>query len=381
MRGFRFYDIIVIFEGIAKHMKNTLEDIREKLIEGVYSNEEQIRFSLIGRILSELGWDIWNPKEVYTEFPVAKTEDNTKVDIALFLRANLPDVFIEIKGHTKIEQNLPGIEKQLRDYNRNNTATFTIITDGQQWRFYFSQTQGEFSDKCYRTIDLLKDDYQQIEDEFILLLSKEKIESGEAKNIAEKYLELSSKERAIKDSLSEANKLIDNNPLLNKVQAIQQCVKNRGYIVVEIEVLDFLKKNLNKDNSNHVLPKAPQAIIPNYVKPKSVLQPKQKSKDKILKVTINGNVFQEQKVKDTLIKVIEFLGLERVKGEVNLGGKFPIVIGRNELKNYESHKYSKSNSSEAYYILTHSSTDAKRGQIAAIGQQLRERIKIEDVPY
>jgi len=263
-------------------MKSTLEDIREKLIQGVYSNEEQIRFSLIGRILSELGWDIWNPEEVYTEFPVAKMEDNTKVDIALFIRTNLPAVFIEIKGHTKIDQNLSNIEKQLRDYNRNNTATFTIITDGQQWRFYFSQTQGEFSDKCYRTIDLVKDDYQQIEDEFIQLLSREKIETGEAKNIAEKYLELSSKERAIKDSLSEANKLIDNNPLLNKVQATQQSVWSRGYTVSETEVLAFLQKSLKGDNNHNTPPKI-QLTTSNFIKPTPVLQFKPKSKDKILK--------------------------------------------------------------------------------------------------
>jgi len=98
-------------------------------------------------------------------------------------------------------------------------------------------------------------------------------------------------------------------------------------------------------------------------------------------VTVRGIVFQEQKVKDTLIKLIDFLGLERVRDEVNLGGKFPMVIGKNELKNYETHKYSKSNSNDAFYILTHSTTDAKRGQITAIGQQLREKIKIEDIPY
>ncbi len=109
-------------------MKNTFEDIRSKLIKGIYSNEEHVRFSLVGRILYDLGWNIWNPREVYTEFPVAKSEDNTKVDIALFLMDHIPKVYIEIKSHTKIEQNLPEIERQLRNYNRDNTAIFTIIT-------------------------------------------------------------------------------------------------------------------------------------------------------------------------------------------------------------------------------------------------------------
>jgi len=35
-------------------MKDTLSDIREKLIAGVYKNEEQVRLNLVARILLEL---------------------------------------------------------------------------------------------------------------------------------------------------------------------------------------------------------------------------------------------------------------------------------------------------------------------------------------
>ena len=51
----------------------------------------------------------------------------------------------------KIDSDLLRIEQQLRDYNRNNTAQFSIITDGRKWRFYYSQTGGEFSHKCFTT--------------------------------------------------------------------------------------------------------------------------------------------------------------------------------------------------------------------------------------
>jgi len=112
-------------------MKDILLDVRSKLQNGDYKNEEHIRLCLVARILQHLGWDIWNPKETYAEFSVAPNEDSTRVDFALFLRPLEPSVFIEIKAVGQIQGRLPDIERQLRDYNRNNTATFTIITDGR----------------------------------------------------------------------------------------------------------------------------------------------------------------------------------------------------------------------------------------------------------
>jgi predicted type IV restriction endonuclease len=44
-------------------MNELLADIKAKLQNGDYKNEEHIRLSLVARILQNLGWDIWNPKE------------------------------------------------------------------------------------------------------------------------------------------------------------------------------------------------------------------------------------------------------------------------------------------------------------------------------
>ena len=117
-------------------MNEILEEIRKYINSGYFKNEENIRFSLVARILQKLGWDIWNPKEVATEFPVLPNEDSTRVDIALFDNTPSPSVFIETKALGKLDTELAKYEVQLRDYNRNNTAPFSIITDGREWRFY-----------------------------------------------------------------------------------------------------------------------------------------------------------------------------------------------------------------------------------------------------
>jgi hypothetical protein len=123
-------------------MREILLDIRDKLNNRAYSNEEHVRLSLVSRILLELGWDLWNPREVNAEFRVLPQEDRSRVDLALFLTPQSPSVFIEVKQVGGLTGNIEETERQLRDYNRNNTALFSIATDGRKWRFYYSQTGG-----------------------------------------------------------------------------------------------------------------------------------------------------------------------------------------------------------------------------------------------
>lgn len=143
-------------------MKSILEDIREKLSRGNYLNEEHVRLCIVSRLLQALDWNIWDPCEVNAEFVPNPDEDRTRIDFALFHSLD-PDVFIEIKPVAKLETGLSGAEKQLRDYNRNNTATFSVITDGNIWRLYYSQSGGQFSDKCFKTINVSQDNLDDVE--------------------------------------------------------------------------------------------------------------------------------------------------------------------------------------------------------------------------
>jgi predicted type IV restriction endonuclease len=96
-------------------MNTIIEDIKQKIANNFYSNEEHIRLNIVIRLLEKLGWDIWNPKEVCAEFFVSPEEDKTKVDLALFVNNYSPSVFIEIKYLGKIFDKLSQIEN-----NNNN---------------------------------------------------------------------------------------------------------------------------------------------------------------------------------------------------------------------------------------------------------------------
>jgi len=222
-------------------MKDTLADIREKLLAGLYKNEEQVRLSLVARILLELDWNVWDPRVVYTEFIVAPNEDKTKVDIALFANQSSPSVFIEIKAVGGIEARLQETERQLRNYNRDNTALFSVITDGQEWRLYYSQTSGEFDKKIFKVINIKDDDLDVAATLLTNFLSKVQIETGEAKSEAEKYLQLNRKEQAMEDALPHARRMIQAPPYPSLSVCLQELVKQKGIDITIEEAVEYIK--------------------------------------------------------------------------------------------------------------------------------------------
>jgi len=230
-------------------MKETLSDIKQKIINGVYKNEEHVRLSLVARVLAELRWDIWNPSEVYTEYNPVPYEDRTKIDIALFSTSRKPDVFIEVKAIGKIKSDLEKTEIQLRDYNRDNTALFSIITDGQNWRFYFPQTRGRFSEKCFKSINLLDDDLIDIEDSLNKFLSKSSIENGIAATEAQKYLRFNEIQQLMEEKLPEAKRAISIPPYPRLPEALMTLIAEEGHKITSDDAQNFLKDFDSKPTS------------------------------------------------------------------------------------------------------------------------------------
>jgi len=221
---------------------DTLEDIQRRLRENQYKNEEHVRLSLVARILQEYGWDIWDPTEVNTEFVPVPEEDNKRVDFALFVPPQTPAVFIEVKPIGGIT-NLAQTERQLRDYNRNMAATFCIITDGREWRFYYSLTPGEFRDKCFRTANLLTDDLSDIKRTFAVFLDKNQVQSTEARKQAENLLSLNRTERILADCLPDARRAVLRPPYPNLPDALKALAEQRGISVSREDAAAFIEKS------------------------------------------------------------------------------------------------------------------------------------------
>jgi len=241
---------------MGTELADTIADIRGKLADGRYTNEEHVRVGIVLRMLQDLGWDVWNPAEVYLEFPAVPAEDASKVDIALFVSSYSPTVYIEVKSLGRLTGDISAHETQLRDYNRNNTALFSLITDGQKWRFYYSQTGGEFSSKCFKSVDLLTADMQDLETVFTDLLSSEEIASGNSRTKAEYYLQLNQKQRVMEDQLPQAKKAILESPYPTLPQALVGLAKRAGLSITEAEASDFISEDADRT------PPSPPRSIP-----------------------------------------------------------------------------------------------------------------------
>ncbi len=228
-------------------MRDILIDIRQKIKDGVYKNEEHIRLGVVARILSQLGWNIWDPIEVNCEFNPVPSEDRTRVDIALFSTPRIPAVFIEVKPLGSISVNLPKVETQLRNYNRDNTALFSIITDGQIWRFYLSQTGGKFSEKCFKIVNLLEDDLDAIQASLGKFLNKQEIADGNSEQEAKKTLRLTEKQRTMGEMLPRARKTTMESPFPRLPEALVTLVAQEGFPITTTEAETFIEKSKEKD--------------------------------------------------------------------------------------------------------------------------------------
>jgi len=222
-------------------MHEILLDIRQRLLSKEYKNEEHIRLSLVARVVQELGWNIWNPAEVYTEFKATKKEDNTRVDIALFTHDfESTAIFIECKTVGAFATDLAAVEKQLRDYNRDHTALFTVITDGRHWRIYFSFTSGEFKDKLFCKFDLVEDGAEEIIGYLDTFLRRDNILNKSARQKAEAYLMLGKKEQTMQDILPDAQKLVSQPPFPSLPQAMVQLLAAKNLAITAAEAQAFL---------------------------------------------------------------------------------------------------------------------------------------------
>ena len=226
-------------------MKDVLQDIVVHMQALHYNNEEHIRLGVVCRLLVELGWDIWHPRAMRPELPANSKEDATRVDLALFMPPQFlrPAVFIEIKAAGKLMPSLGFAETQLRDYNRNNQADISVLTDGRYWRFYLSSAAGEFSYKCFEKIDLLDGlgaltDFELALDAF---LSKKALESGSAVDEAKKYLKRSDTDRVMYEVLPLAQRDVDEDPSVSFVDCFLIRCAERGADCTRDSAINFIK--------------------------------------------------------------------------------------------------------------------------------------------
>jgi predicted type IV restriction endonuclease len=199
-------------------------------------DEAATKQAVVLRLLSLLGWDSFNVDEVTPEYSVS----SQRIDYSLRIH-HTNKVFIEVK---KINEDLEKHQEQLLNYSFQEGVKLAVLTNGISWWFYLPLTEGSWEQRKFYTIDILQQESEDISKKFIDFLSKDKIETGEAIEYAEKIYHNQQKREIARRSLPKAwNRLIEEPDEL-LVELLGETAERLSGYKTDLEVVaNFLKDN------------------------------------------------------------------------------------------------------------------------------------------
>lgn len=200
------------------------------------------------RILSFLGWDIYNIDEVKPEYSVG----GQKVDYAL-RHSNINKVFIEAK---KVGEDLEKHREQLLNYSFKEGVKLSVLTDGISWWFYLPLHEGSWEQRKFYTIEIYDQEPEEIVNRLIDYLAKDNVCSGKAIQNAESVYKSKQREHIIRDALPSAWSRIISEPDELLIDLIADSTEKLcGYKPDNSMVEDFISSNLVKTQVSTVTPK------------------------------------------------------------------------------------------------------------------------------
>ncbi len=320
-------------------LKEHIDDIRNNLEQGLFTNEASVSQGIVLRLLHVLDWPIFDIQIVAPEYTVGKR----RVDFALRPPSLNPLVFIEVKQ----VGNLEGAEEQLFEYAYREGVPIAILTDGQKWQFFYAIGQGNYTGRQVKELDFIENGSEISATHLNKYLNYELVRTRKSiKSIENDY-----KQKRIEESLPEAwSKLVERVTTFG-TDALAEAVENLcGYKPSDEQVLDFLKSlKIGTESENGG----------------------KNSWNKGLLVTMpNGEIINHKVSATTFSEAIEKLGIDRVRNLERQVNGIPL-ISTSKHSTYDQRK------SGQYYIMTNTDTKTKKRLLEEIATELRESLKVE----
>lgn len=348
-------------------LENHISDIQKKLKNMEYTNEQSISQGVVLRLLSALGWPVYDTQLVIPEYNI----QGRRVDFALCTHKNKPVIFIEVKQ----PGNTLGADKQLFEYAFHTGVPFAIVTDGKEWHFYLPAEVGSYDERRLYKLDLME--REDLESSYRLerYLSYGNVISGIALDNAREDYKNVSKEREAKTNIPVAwKKLIEDKDdilldvISDKVESICGFKPTPIQIINYLESLHISVDNITKLSGTSIITKPKKPFTTAFAKSK-----RSTSRDKIKVKFPDGIEICKSKVGDTMVEVIKKIGFDKVKSlNIEMYGH-PIVSDTK----YRQDKYKWADAGRGVYIFTHSNTDKKFSQLNEINEALSLGLLIE----
>ena len=327
-------------------LKEHIYDICNNLVKQVFTSEALVSEGIVRRLLDALGWPRFNPQVVIPEYPVGKGE---RVDFALCHPPSQPRAFIEVKQVGKIDEEA---EEQLFKYAGRKNVPIAVLTDGQEWFFFYPSGLGSYDERKVYQLNLIDTDREESAERLSRYLNYESIRTGGAiKAIEGDHREISMR-RQIEDVWS---RLLAQESALVELMA-KEVESLHGYKPTGDQVLRFLKNLKLAESHPNEIPLPPI--------PKKIPRPPIKSSTRFVVTMPDGERIDYPVAADTFAEVIEKLGIERVE-EV----KPKLLSTSNTYRNFRKRG--------RYYININLDNDQKKNILENIAEALGVRLQVE----
>lgn len=337
-------------------IKEQIDNIRNRLKNREYPNEQAVRQGIVDPLLRNLGWPLEDPQIVYPEYTVG----SGKVDYALRdPQSKNPRVFIEAKQVGNIE----GAEEQLFGYDARIRVPIAVLTDGQIWRFFHPTGEGTWEERKIRELDFIAGDSEKSAECLSRYLDYESIRSEIAVDAIRDDYNNIVRQRKIQSGLPEAWRTLVQEADKNLIKVVAEKTENVcGHRPDDEQVIAFLKREelpLVQSNPSESRTDQPKRL--------DTPKPLKKRPSTRLRVTMpNGEMIERPSAKATFIEVIENLGIEKVMSV------HPSTV-LNDPPKYFWCEYGQ------FYIHYYPDTDAKKRALEEIAQLLGVQLTVEKV--
>jgi len=195
-------------------------------------DEASTKQALVIRLLSLLGWDIFNVKEVKPDHRVK----SHKVDFVLRIQ-KMDKVFIDVK---KVGDPLISHQKPLLDCALKEGVKLAVLTNGVLWWFFLAFSDGPRERKKFCTLDLQKQNPREAAAPIVELLARKNVLSGMSLKTAESMHKKRSG-RVVEKALDESWSRMLTEPDPRIVELLTAAVeKSCGLRPEKERIIDFL---------------------------------------------------------------------------------------------------------------------------------------------
>jgi negative regulator of replication initiation len=201
----------------------------------LFENEQAIRQGLVLPILSSLGWDRDNVREVVPEFAI----QNGRVDYCLRI-GERNQAFIEVK---RAREDLECHQEQLLDYAFRMGIRLAALTNGFLWWLYLPLREGSWEERRFFTIDIQQQEAHAAADHFNRFLGRDAVHTGDAEKQAQSILQSKEREKAVDAAMPQAWRMLCEEPNEDLLDLLDKAVESvSGYRADEQRLADFLAR-------------------------------------------------------------------------------------------------------------------------------------------